>query len=247
MIRLRAAAALTAVLVPLLAACSAPLQDPTTEGPVTSSPDPAGQGRTDDTAAAAPRADDAHQPGTTPSDAGELSDLVTIAAVDPALGHGHDVSGAAIATDAAAAARAEGSQVGAELTATLFVAAWNDALNTGDGAQVRALSLESCTYCAAVVEAAQQSTVDPTVTISTTLWPVTSWGPSEDPPHSTVVAGIELVAVRAGDPTAAEALEIEVVDHRLQLVQVTTAWVEGAWWVRSVVAEPWDGSDPLSS
>ena len=247
-IRLRATAALTAAVLLPLAVCAAP-DDGTTPGAATTSSAPA---QKEDRAAPPSdvEADDDELPEDLPDaapvlDTTGLGGLSTLGPIDPALGAGHTVSQTDIPAEQSALVRADPSTAGAELTATLFTAAWSDALQTGDGTGVRSLSLDTCTFCASVADTSEATPLGPDLHLVTTIWPITSMPPTTEYPNTTVVAGTEFLVVRPSGE--GNGVNLESVTHRRQLLRIGMAWIDGTWAVHGVDSEPWDGSNPLAS
>ncbi|EYR64563.1 hypothetical protein N866_08685 [Actinotalea ferrariae CF5-4] len=246
MIRLRATAALTAVLLLPLAACAAP-PDAGSRPAATSTPDERSEGpaapESTTAAEASSSGPDPVAPGPAP---GAATDEGTPPAdpagpVDPALGAGIDVTG--LGSDAALGIRADPSVTGAEVTAAVFTGAWSAALQTGDGSTVRALSGPGCAFCASVADTAEATPLGTGLEVLTTIWPVSSQEPTEAYPYRVVVAGMEQLVVRTSDGPVPH---VEVVTQRRQLLSMGMEWTDAGWTVHGVDSQPWDGSDPLA-
>ena len=259
MTRLRATAALAAaLLLPLpLAACTAPHAPPVGDRPMTSRTAEAAEpgsaapdrdaaakgakatGRLDTVDAAAtdraPEEDAPVDPAAAPP--------VGLGPVDPVLGTGVDLSGLEVTEEVRALMLTDASVRGADSAAYLFVAAWGQALTSGEGSTVRSLSAADCAFCASVADAAEATSLDADLELTTTVWPVTVLEPTESFPHRVVVVGLEHLVGRVG--SVGEAVHLDVVSSRRQLVRIAVVWADGAWWVHGADAEPWDGSDPL--
>lgn len=262
MTRLRATAALAAALLLPLAACAPPddgaprkrlsaeataTADPDDDAPAAAAGDPSGDRATGDDGAAG---DD--DPGRGPRPGAE--DPIAAASVpfetafdlpvDPALGPGVDVTGMELTDELLHVTRTDPSTVGADATAYLFLAAWGDGLMSADGSTVRALSSPGCTFCASVADSTETTPLGPDLQLVTTVWPITVLDPTEDYPYRVVVVGMEHLVGRLG--LAGEAVRVEIVSSRRQLLRVAVVWQDDAWSVHGVDSDPWDGGNPLT-
>lgn len=259
MTRTRSAAALAALLLSVpLAACAPPDEAPPRGDRHVTSGDPgAASPRTAASARDAAAQDPADRPDTSAGDrtseGGPAEDPVADLLapleglgqpVDPALGTGVDMTDAPVPDELARVARTDPSTLGADSTAALFIAAWSAALTSGDGSTVRALSGPDCGFCRSVADSAETAPLGEDLELITTAWPVTVLEPTAEYPYRVVVLGVEHLVGRAG--TAGEAVHLELVTSRRQLVRIGLVWADGAWSVHGVAAEPWDGSDPLA-
>jgi hypothetical protein len=259
--RLRATAALAAALLLPLAACAppddgAPRERPSAEATATAEPHDgapvAGADHSDDGATGDDGGGATDDPGPGPGPAAEdplgaTSVPVESALdlpVDPALGPGVDVTGMELTDELLHVTRTDPSTVGADATAYLFLAAWGDGLMSADGSTVRALSSPGCTFCASVADSTETTPLGPDLQLVTTVWPITVLDPTEDYPYRVVVAGMEHLVGRLGP--VGEAVHVEIVSSRRQLLRVGVVWQDGAWSVHGVDADPWDGGDPLT-
>lgn len=213
MIRLRATAALTAALLLPLAAC-APSDD-------------------DDTG-------DEDWPAEVlaPDPTGPALPLPPVA---QELGLGIFVTELPETPDGPAAFRSEHSVNGAYAASVLFVGAWGDALKTGDGAELRALSTDTCSVCRRIAASVEPAPLTPDLLVLTRVWPFDYLAPTEDDPESVMVLGVEHSATR---PSSAAGEEMEFVIQWRRLLRVAVTYSDGLWSVQDLVPEPWDGTMP---
>lgn len=236
---------LTAVLLVALVACGAPddaaraagTSDPPSAASTPATPDASTRAASEDPLEATPRPEAASPVDGAPP-------ALLSGPVDPALGPGTDVTTVRPTAEELAAVQADPSTAGADTIATLFTAAWGEALETGDATTVRSLAGPDCTFCTSLADNAESLPPSPETDLLTTIWPVTAMEPTPDYPYRVVVFGLEHVVVGVG--SVGEAVHLEVLTERRQLVHVAVVWADDAWWVHGVDTDPWDGSHPLA-
>lgn len=137
--------------------------------------------------------------------------------------------------------RSEHSVNGAYAVSTLFVGAWGDALRTGDGDELRALSTDRCSVCRRIAASVEAAPLETDLLVLTRLWPFDYLAPTEDGADPVMVLGVEHSAAR---PPVDAGGETELVGQWRRLLRVAVTYADGTWSVQDVTPEPWDGTMP---